>query len=126
MFDAIERTPAVQSLLRRLEKGGLLPLPGACLAAQPFLAAALHRWLPQRPLVVVTDCLKTQESFQQDLETWLQLKCEVRSGKCEAISNPGVGDCFAALAMTCFKPDTLLFIFRSWNGKKEIHKWHAR
>ena len=83
LFDAIERTPAVQSLLRRLEKGGLLPLPGACLAAQPFLAAALHRWLPQRPLVVVTDCLKTQESFQQDLETWLQLKCEVRSAKCE-------------------------------------------
>ena len=73
----------MQSLLRRLEKGGLLPLPGACLAAQPFLAAALHRWLPQRPLVVVTDCLKTQESFQQDLETWLQLKCEVRSAKCE-------------------------------------------
>ena len=26
---------------------------------------------PQRPVVVVTENLKTQESFQQDLETWL-------------------------------------------------------
>jgi transcription-repair coupling factor (superfamily II helicase) len=26
---------------------------------------------PQRPIVVVTDILRTQESFQQDLETWL-------------------------------------------------------
>jgi transcription-repair coupling factor (superfamily II helicase) len=40
-------------------------------AARPFLAAVLGRLFPLRPIVVVTDLLKTQESFQQDLETWL-------------------------------------------------------
>ena len=43
-----------------------VPGPG-----QPFFAALLRQWFPDRPIVVVTDLLKTQESFQQDLETWL-------------------------------------------------------
>ena len=51
-------------------------------AAQPFFAVLLQIIFPQRPIVIVTDNLKTQESFQQDLETWLALKCEVRSAKC--------------------------------------------
>ena len=42
-----------------------VPGPG-----QPFFAALLRQWIPDRPIVVVTDLLKTQESFQQDLETW--------------------------------------------------------
>jgi len=42
-------------------------------AAQPFLAVLLQRFFPQRPIVIVADNLKTQESFQQDLETWLQI-----------------------------------------------------
>ena len=46
-------------------------VPASAASAQPFFAALLHKIFPQRPVVVVTDNLKTQESFQQDLETWL-------------------------------------------------------
>ena len=48
-------------------------------AARPFFVALLAQLFPQRPLVVVTDILKTQESFQQDLETWLSLQSTVSS-----------------------------------------------
>lgn len=54
-----------------MERGGALSCAGVCASAQPFLAALLRNIFPQRPIVVVTDGLKTQESFQQDLETWL-------------------------------------------------------
>jgi transcription-repair coupling factor (superfamily II helicase) len=73
LFADISKTPAVQSLARRLESGGVLPLAGICASAQPFFAALLQNTFPQRPVVVVTENLKTQESFQQDLETWLGL-----------------------------------------------------
>ncbi len=52
-----------------MEKGGVLPesvSPGA----QPFVAALIARLFPHRPIVVVTAGLKTQEVFQQDMETW--------------------------------------------------------
>ena len=64
----------MQSLARRLEKGGVLSCAGISAAAQPFLAALLRHLFPQRPIVVVTEGLKTQESAQQDLATWLALK----------------------------------------------------
>ena len=41
--------------------------------AQPFFATLLQKLFPRRPVVVVTGILKTQESFQQDIETWLQV-----------------------------------------------------
>jgi len=63
----------VQALARRVEKGGVLPCDGVSAAAQPFLAALLARLFPQRPVVVVTEGLRTQESFQQDISTWLQV-----------------------------------------------------
>ena len=44
---------------------------GVAQAAQPFLAALLQKLFPHRTIVAVTADLKTQESFQQDLETWL-------------------------------------------------------
>ena len=53
-------------------------------AAQPFFAALLRKLFPQRPLVVVTDGLKTQESFHQDLATW----CTVQSSKFEVQGSP--------------------------------------
>lgn len=68
----------MQALARRLELGGALSCAGVSAAAQPFFAALLHHLFPQRPIVVVTDNLKTQESFQQDLETWLH---QVRSAE---------------------------------------------
>ena len=64
----------MQTLLRRLEKGGALSCGGVSSPGQPFLAALLHQALRERPIVVVTEGLKTQESFQQDLETWLKFQ----------------------------------------------------
>ncbi len=61
----------MQSLARRLEDGGALSCAGISASAQPFFAALLENLFPQRPVAVVTENLKTQESFQQDLETWL-------------------------------------------------------
>ena len=61
----------MQSVARRLEQGGALTFPEIAPAAQPFFTALLHKLCPHRPLVVVTENLKAQESFQQDLETWL-------------------------------------------------------
>jgi transcription-repair coupling factor (superfamily II helicase) len=74
LFARVLNTPAVQSLARRLENGGVLSCAGVSQAAQPFLAALLRRLLPGRAIVVVADSLKIQERFQQDLETWLRLE----------------------------------------------------
>jgi transcription-repair coupling factor (superfamily II helicase) len=78
LFADISKAPAVQSLARRLEHGGVLTCAGVSQAAQPFFAALLWKIFPRRPIVVVTDNLKTQESFQQDLETWLSSGREPR------------------------------------------------
>ncbi|MDR3459012.1 MAG: transcription-repair coupling factor [Verrucomicrobiae bacterium] len=59
------------SLVRRLEHGGALAFSGLAASAHPFVVALLQQLFPKRPLVVVTENLKAQESFQQDLETWL-------------------------------------------------------
>jgi transcription-repair coupling factor (superfamily II helicase) len=48
----------------------VLSLEAVSPGAQPFVAALLARLFPKRPIVVVTDGLKTQEMFQQDMETW--------------------------------------------------------
>ena len=61
----------MQALARRLEAGGALAFSGIDPSAQPFFAALVQKLFPQRPVVVITENLKTQESFQQDLETWL-------------------------------------------------------
>jgi len=73
LFARVARTPAAQSLARRLEEGGALSLAGVAAPAQPFFAALLREICPGRPVIVVTEGLKTQESFQQDLETWCQV-----------------------------------------------------
>jgi transcription-repair coupling factor (superfamily II helicase) len=67
----ILQTPAVQSLARRLEHGGAQTFSGIAAPAQPFFAALLQTIFPTRPIVIVTPDLKTQENFQQDIETWL-------------------------------------------------------
>jgi len=61
----------VQSLRERVEEGESLSLDAVSPAAQPFLAVLLSFLLPDRPIIVVTDNLKTQEVFQQDIQTWL-------------------------------------------------------
>ena len=69
----------MQSLARRLENGGVLSCAGVCGAAQPFLAALLHRLFPQRTMVLVTEGLRSQESAQQDLATWLAVEAEMET-----------------------------------------------
>ena len=54
-----------------MEQGGALSGAGVCTAAQPFFAALLKQLFPQKTVVLVAENLKQQESFQQDLETWL-------------------------------------------------------
>jgi len=71
LFADILPVPAVQALARRVEQGGALVFPGVAAPAQPFFAALLQKLFPRRPVVVVAENLKTQENFQQDLETWL-------------------------------------------------------
>ena len=71
MFADLVKTPAGQSLARRVELGGALSFSGVAASAQPFFAALLQKLIPQRPIVVVTENLKAQESCQQDLESWL-------------------------------------------------------
>lgn len=62
----------MQQLHQRLERGGVLSLAGVDPAAQPFVARCIRQMLPDRPLIFVTPGVKSQESFHQDLETWLQ------------------------------------------------------
>jgi transcription-repair coupling factor (superfamily II helicase) len=69
-FADIAKTPAAQAIARRVEKGEALSFFGVAAGAQSFFAALLQCLFPRRPIVVVTENLKTQESFQQDLETW--------------------------------------------------------
>lgn len=71
LFAEVAKTPAAQSLAQRLENGGALSFSGIASPAWPFLAALIKRKFPQRPIVIVTENLRAQEIFQQDLETWL-------------------------------------------------------
>ena len=64
-------TPAVQSLLECVEKGEPLSLNAVSPAAHPFLAVLLSWLFPDRPIIVVAQNLTTQETFQQDIQTWL-------------------------------------------------------
>jgi transcription-repair coupling factor (superfamily II helicase) len=94
-FAAVIKTPAVQELVQRLESGGALLCPGVAAPAQPFLAAILHRIFPARPIVIVTENLKAQESVQQDLETWLQVaSCKLQvEARAEATCNLQLSTC---------------------------------
>jgi len=64
----IAKTPAVQSLARRLESGSPWSYASVATAAQPFFVALLQQLFPSRPIVVVTENLKAQElaiAYQQ-------------------------------------------------------------
>ncbi len=59
-------SPGVWSLAERWS------FPASPRPPSRFLPRCCNNVFPQRPIVVVTENLKTQESFQQDLETWLK------------------------------------------------------
>lgn len=56
-----------------MRPGGVVSLHGVARTAQPYLCGLLHLLRPDRPLVVVTEGLKSQELFLQDLQTWSRL-----------------------------------------------------
>ncbi|MFN3408771.1 MAG: transcription-repair coupling factor [Limisphaerales bacterium] len=71
VFDRISQLPAAQALARRLEAGGLLSCATVSRAAQAFLAVWLRAGWSERPVVLVTDTLKIQETVFQDVATWM-------------------------------------------------------
>lgn len=72
MFASVAQTSVAQALLKRLQEGGVLSCGTISASAQPFFAVLLREVYPTRPVVVVTDGLKSQETFHQDVETWLR------------------------------------------------------
>ncbi len=60
----------MQDLRSRVEQGGVVSLAGVHPAAQPFLVFLFSQMFPGRSVVAVTEGVKAQESFHQDLETW--------------------------------------------------------
>ena len=74
IIESLLNAPAVQPLRQRVEQGGALSLAGVTAAAQPLIAALLQQWFPGRPILIVTEALRAQEQFQQDLETWLGIE----------------------------------------------------
>ncbi len=78
----------MQSLARLLEPGGALSGVKVSAAAQPFFAALLQRIFSGRPILVVTENLKTQESFQQDLETWMGVEAKFQIPNSKAAEAP--------------------------------------
>jgi len=72
LFARFRTTPAAQSLLRRMGSGGALSCGGVTGSGHAFLAAWLHWEFPDRPVVLVAENLKAQETLHQDLETWFK------------------------------------------------------
>jgi len=91
----MQQIAATSDLFARVRETPACALPGAawwrrgkcCLcagisaAAHPFLAALLQQVLPGRPIVMVTEGLKTQEAVHQDLSTWLGRGTRVLTSK---------------------------------------------
>ena len=90
IFSQVAKTPAAQARLAQLERGSLLSLTDASPAAHSFLVALLHHLFPRRTIVAVTAGLKAQETFHQDLATWLALEAKVRKPKTAAADLPHV------------------------------------
>lgn len=73
LFNRVLQAPAVQSLVRHAEKGGVLSCYGIAQPALAFVTVLLARIFRTRPVVVVVENPKTQETIHDDIETWLRL-----------------------------------------------------
>ena len=62
--------------------------PAVSASAQPFFAALLRHLFPLRPIVVVTDGLKAQETVHQDVSTWLRQQETTPTGNFKENSVP--------------------------------------
>jgi transcription-repair coupling factor (superfamily II helicase) len=63
-------SPLIPLLKRRLEAGDFLSLNSVADAGKPFVVSLLSQ-ISHRPVLVVTDGLKSQEAFYNDLQTFL-------------------------------------------------------
>ncbi|HUI06768.1 MAG TPA: transcription-repair coupling factor [Verrucomicrobiae bacterium] len=69
LFDAARGSPWVPPINRRLNAGDFLRLNSVADAAKPFVVALLSQ-ISNRPVLVVTDGLKSQESFFNDVQAF--------------------------------------------------------
>ena len=70
LFAAVLESPVIPPLKRRLDAGDFLSLNSLADAGKPFLTALLAQ-ISNRPVLVITDGLKSQEAFFNDLQTFL-------------------------------------------------------
>ena len=70
LFDQLLPLPAIAGLSDRLREEKAMLACGLASASHPFFAALIRRLIPELPLVVVADGVKSQEVLFQDLETW--------------------------------------------------------
>ena len=96
LFSRLRHAPAAQGLLRRVESGGALTCGGVTGSGHAFLAAWLHKEFPLRPIVLVAENLKAQETLHQDLETWLGGSGQGREDREERIEKSRSSDGSAA------------------------------
>jgi len=82
-------------------------------SAQPFLAALLRHLLPSRPIVVVTEGLRTQESFHQDLSTWVDIKPTIR-GPPPAVRGPLPSPWATSNPSSIVSPAPSVLFFPAW------------
>ncbi|MBI3418445.1 MAG: DEAD/DEAH box helicase, partial [Verrucomicrobia bacterium] len=107
-FEIAAQTPAVQALRQRVEAGESLPrCDGVAPGAQAFFAVLLRKLFPQRPLVLVTAGLKSQESLLQDVETWLAF---VNADD----ANPEAASSAIEVARTQLTSTTRLLFYPAW------------
>ncbi len=119
-------SPLIPPIKRRLDAGVFLSLNSVADAAKPFAVALLAR-ATKRPVVVVTDGLKSQEAFYHDLESllpgaqfypaWETLphedilpNADTIADRLSVLANPGVPATVAsvqALMQRTFAPDVL-------------------
>ncbi len=69
LFEAALGSPLILPVKRRLDAGDFLRLNSVAGAAKPFVVALLSQ-ISNRPTLVVTDGLKSQEAFFNDLQTF--------------------------------------------------------
>ena len=70
LFESVLGSPSIPLIKRRLAVGDFLSLNSLADAGKPFVVALLAQ-ISNRPVVVVTDGLKSQEAFFNDLQTFL-------------------------------------------------------
>jgi len=70
LFETALGSPLVPLIKRRLNAGDFLSLNSLADAGKPFVASLLSQ-ISNRPILIVTDGLKSQESFFNDLQTLL-------------------------------------------------------